>query len=399
MERGKDGALMGYLTSGNPIVDAMGTLNITGNIVPTIWYKTVQKENGKPYLLAIAILSDVVYWYRPTEVRDQSTGQVLGWKKRFSEDILRQSYQYYADLFGESKKTVKTAIDRLEELEVIKRYFRIVSYGDGLVSNNVMYLELIPAKLYELTYPDEEPGMDKKKKPCPAGTGDKTGGSLPTKPDTPMENFGGRGIQNGIQVLQDFDTGVSQNVHTLYPKRDTPVSQNGGTNTENTQENTIRDYSYHINPSQQSENGNGGIDRIDVIDRADSESVLSEYIEQIKENIEYDDFMSNNDYHDRELYHELYEIIYEIVCIKHDAVRIGGEVYPYELVKARFLALNSSHLQYVIDCMQNTTVKITNVKAYMITTLFNAPATMKHYYQQEVNHDMYGGGWQDKGIT
>lgn len=141
MERGKDGALMGYLTSGNPIVDAMGTMNITGNIVPTIWYKTVQKENGKPYLLAIAILSDVVYWYRPTEVRDQYTGQVLGWKKRFSEDILRQSYQYYADLFGESKKTVKTAIDRLEELEVIKRDFRIVSYGDGLVSNVINQIE------------------------------------------------------------------------------------------------------------------------------------------------------------------------------------------------------------------------------------------------------------------
>lgn len=385
MERGKDGTLMGYLTSGNPIVDAMGTMNITGNIVPAIWYKTVQKESGKPYLLAIAILSDIVYWYRPTEVRDQYTGQILGWKKRFSEDILRQSYQYYADLFGESKKTVKTAIDRLEELEVIKRDFRTVSYGDGLISNNVMFVELVPSKLYELTYPEEEPGMDKKKKPCSAGTGDKMGGSLSTKPDTPMENFGGRGIQNGIQVMPDFGTGADKKVQTLSPKRAIPVSQNGGTNTENTQKNTIRDYSNHINQSCQSEND--GIDRMD------------KYMEQIKANLEYDIFMSDDSYHDRELYHELYEIIYEIVCIKHEAVRIGGEVYPYELVKERFLMLNSSHLQYVIDCMQSTTVKITNVKAYMITALYNEPSTMKHYYQQEVNHDMYGGGWQEKGIT
>lgn len=376
---------MGYLTSGNPIVDAMGTMNITGNIVPAIWYKTVQKESGKPYLLAIAILSDIVYWYRPTEVRDQYTGQILGWKKRFSEDILRQSYQYYADLFGESKKTVKTAIDRLEELEVIKRDFRTVSYGDGLISNNVMFVELVPSKLYELTYPEEEPGMDKKKKPCPAGTGDKMGGSLSTKPDTPMENFGGRGIQNVIQVMPDFGTGADKKVQTLSPKRAIPVSQNGGTNTENTQKNTIRDYSNHINQSCQSEKD--GIDRMD------------KYMEQIKANLEYDIFMSDDSYHDRELYHELYEIIYEIVCIKHEAVRIGGEVYPYELVKERFLMLNSSHLQYVIDCMQSTTVKITNVKAYMITALYNAPSTMKHYYQQEVNHDMYGGGWQEKGIT
>ena len=116
---------MGYLTSGNEIVDAMGSINISGNIIPAIWYKTITKENGKPYLLAIVILADIVYWYRPSEVRDQGTGHILGWKKKFSEDILRQSYQYYADLFGESKKTVKTAMDKLEQLQVIRREFRI----------------------------------------------------------------------------------------------------------------------------------------------------------------------------------------------------------------------------------------------------------------------------------
>lgn len=399
MERGKDGAVMGYLTSGNPIVDAMGTMNITGNIVPAIWYRTVQKEKGKPYLLAIAILSDIVYWYRPTEVRDQHTGQITGWKKKFSEDILRQSYQYYADLFGESKKTVKTAIDRLEELEVIKRDFRIVSHGDGLVSNNVMYVELVPPRLYELTYPEREPGMDKKKKLCPAGTGDKTGGSLPTKPDTPVEKFGGRGIPKGGQAPSELSTAPSQNFHTLPLKREIPISRNVDTYTENTAEIIYRDYSYHINPSNQDKNGNDGMDRIDATDRTDRESLLSGYKEQIKENIEYDAFMSNNSYHDRELYHELYELICEIVCVKHKAVRISGEIYPYELVKERFLMLNSSHLLYVIECMQNTTVKINNVKAYMITALYNAPSTMKHYYQQEVNHDMYGGGWEEKGIT
>lgn len=161
----------------------------------------------------------------------------------------------------------------------------------------------------------------------------------------------------------------------------------------NNNNNTDSSYINPINQSYQSKDGNDVVDRMDGIER------LSDCIGQIKANIEYDIFMSDDSYHDRELYHELYEIIYEIVCIKHEAVRIGGEVYPYELVKERFMQLNSSHLQYVIDCMQNTTVKITNVKAYMITALYNAPSTMKHYYQQEVNHDMYGGGWQEKGIT
>ena len=151
---------MGYLTSGNEIVDAMGSTNISGNIIPAIWYKTITKENGKPYPLAIVILTDIVYWYRPSEVRDQGTGHILGWKKKFSEDILRQSYQYYADLFGESKKTVKTAMDKLEQLQVIRREFRTVSSGDGLVCNNVMYVELKPDMLYRLTFPEEIHAMN-----------------------------------------------------------------------------------------------------------------------------------------------------------------------------------------------------------------------------------------------
>ena len=80
-------------------------------------------------------------------------------------------------------------------------------------------------------------------------------------------------------------------------------------------------------------------------------------------------------------------------------IRVAGEEYPYELVKSRFLKLESSHLEYVIGCMQNTTTKITNIKAYMITSLYNEPTTINHFYQHEVQHDMYGGGWHEKGIV
>ena len=75
------------------------------------------------------------------------------------------------------------------------------------------------------------------------------------------------------------------------------------------------------------------------------------------------------------------------------------EEYPYELVKSKFLKLRSSHLEYVMGCMKDTTTKISNIKAYMVTALYNAPSTINHYYQQEVQHDMYGGGWHEKGIV
>lgn len=72
---------------------------------------------------------------------------------------------------------------------------------------------------------------------------------------------------------------------------------------------------------------------------------------------------------------------------------------PYELVKTRFLKLNSLHLEYVIECMQKNTTKIRNIKAYMITALYNAPTTVNHYYQQEVLHDTYRGSHRDCRVS
>ena len=132
---------------------------------------------------------------------------------------------------------------------------------------------------------------------------------------------------------------------------------------------------------------------MDVMDDAQT------YIELVKENISYDHHMQCDGYGKRELYEELFLVICEVVCAERPTIRVAGEEYPYELVKSRFLKLESSHLEYVIGCMQNTTTKITNIKAYMITALYNAPTTINHFYQQEVQHDMYGGGWHEKGIV
>lgn len=146
----------------------------------------------------------------------------------------------------------------------------------------------------------------------------------------------------------------------------------------------------YINPINPSENR-----QEDTIDGMDD---TNRYIAIIKENIEYEHHIKFEKHGDRELYQELFEVICEVVCVKRKSIRIGGEEYPYELVKSKFLKLNSGHLEYVMECMKNTTTKIGNIKAYMITALYNAPNTINHYYQQEVNHDMYGGGWSEQGI-
>lgn len=133
-------------------------LNISGNVVPIKWFKTIRRESkdgiiGKPYLLAINILSDIVYWYRPKEVRDEVTGDFIRYEKRFKADMLQRSYKQISELFGCSKREAIDAIIRLEKIGVIKRHFRTIR-NDEFVANNVLFIELIPSVLESLTYPD-----------------------------------------------------------------------------------------------------------------------------------------------------------------------------------------------------------------------------------------------------
>ena len=148
---------MSTFTTGNEIVDAMATMQITGNVIPQIWYKQIRKETGKPDLLAIVLLADIVYWYRPQEVRDETTGQIIGYRKRIAEDLFQRSYDQFANMFGESKRSVQEAIVRLERIGVIRRVFRTIEFN-GSKYNNVLYIELFPKRLFELTYPKDSNG-------------------------------------------------------------------------------------------------------------------------------------------------------------------------------------------------------------------------------------------------
>ena len=136
--------------SGNEIVDMVGRISITGNISPQIWYKTITHPSGKPYLEAIVILSDIVYWYRPTEVRDERTGEVIAYRKRFKADLLQRSYADLAQQFGISKREATNAVVALEKIGVVRRHLRTIDVN-GTKMANVLFLELVPKALLALT--------------------------------------------------------------------------------------------------------------------------------------------------------------------------------------------------------------------------------------------------------
>ena len=115
------------------------------------------------------------------------------------------------------------------------------------------------------------------------------------------------------------------------------------------------------------------------------------YRELILENIEYD-ILIQNERMDRDRLDELVELMVDTVCSRRETIRIAGDDYPAEVVKSRFLKLNSSHIEYVLDRMRENTTYVRNIKKYLLAALYNAPATIDSYYASLVNHDLYGSG-------
>ena len=119
---------------------------------------------------------------------------------------------------------------------------------------------------------------------------------------------------------------------------------------------------------------------------------MESYRDLILENIEYDHLCREFTTY-REDLDEIVELMVETVCAKRKTTRIAGSDFPHEVVRSRFLKLDSSHIEFVMECLRNNTTEIRNMKQYLLAVLFNAPTTISNHYTAQVNHDMYAGGW------
>ncbi len=120
------------------------------------------------------------------------------------------------------------------------------------------------------------------------------------------------------------------------------------------------------------------------------------YHEVILDNIEYS-YLVQASHIDREQLDEIVDLIVDTVCSARKVIRIAGDDYPAEVVKSRFMKLDSSHVQYVMDCMKDNTTYVRNIKKYLLAALYNAPTTINSYYSSLVQHDMYGDGQRGRG--
>ena len=123
-----------------------------------------------------------------------------------------------------------------------------------------------------------------------------------------------------------------------------------------------------------------------------SVSEIENYRELILENIEYD-YLCREFATYREDLDEIVELMVETVCARRKTTRIAGSDFPHEVVRSRFLKLDSEHIRFVMDSLQKNTTEVRNMKQYLLTVLFNAPTTISNHYTSQVNHDMNAGGW------
>jgi DNA-binding Lrp family transcriptional regulator len=209
-------------STGNEAVDLVGTMNLEGNIIPHSWYSQFKFQNGQPDFLSMLILSEVVYWYRPTYVRDEQSGVVLQVKKKFRHHALQKSYKDLTAMFGVSVKQIREALERLEEKGLVKRDF-LTMVINGEKKPNMMFLLLNAENLRKLTYPhlfEEAPNEAET-----LDTPNDEGGSLPPGKYPPSPQ--------GSTVIPPREGG------SLPPGKDGPSPQ-GSTNTKNTTKTTTK---------------------------------------------------------------------------------------------------------------------------------------------------------------
>lgn len=357
-------------------LERMRKLNIRGNVIPMSWYQTIRRKGkdpcspneGNPYHTAIMLLGDIVYWYRPTEVRDEVSGAVIGYRKKFRSDLLQKNYESYANQFGISKRQAQEAIIYLEKLGVIKRVFRnIPSQGTTLV--NVLYIQLNVDCLEELTYPEENMEILESDFPEEEHEEEENQEEKSDMKDNSMVLH-----KNGGGLTQKWDTShiVGEVLHKsgggLTQKWDTSYTNEGDIYIDYYIDYNINNLSIH-----QSSNRDGLCNTPrGQLDSNCGQLSKESHKKTLKFNYQYLTSMV-----DKSIMDEILLTIKDVCKMTDaDSLFIQGKNVLIREIKERFVHLTEDHLIHVACTYLETTKKIKNTKGYIISCLYNAPVTL-----------------------
>jgi len=168
-----------------------------------------------------------------------------------------------------------------------------------------------------------------------------------------------------IQNRENHDSGVVNITTADYPK-----SRGINTNHNNTENSDI-------NPIQ------SGFDEDEISER-------NEYERYFRESLSIDVLLREN-LGEEETILGILDLMVDVCCSKRSVIRIAGDDKPLAVVKSRFMKLNAEHIRYVLKCLSENTTRVRNIRQYLLTALYNAPATIRPFYQAWVNNDMATG--------
>lgn len=194
--------------------------------------------------------------------------------------------------------------------------------------------------------------------------------------------------QNGAPTLPETDRQTSQKRKSAHSKRGSLDFPKTDANDTERKETDLNDTDLSIHPPTPC--------RYEMPaerweDRMDGLNSVRLYTELIQDNISYQTLLERSP-HDREALDGLVDLMVETVCTRKKYISIGREDLPADLVKSRFLKLDESHIEYVMDSLRQNTTKIYNIRAYLLTALYRASTTLNAHYTAQVNHDLYGSG-------
>lgn len=168
-----------------------------------------------------------------------------------------------------------------------------------------------------------------------------------------------------IQNRENHDSGAVNITTADYPKsRGINTNHN---NTENSDINPIR----------------SGFDEDGISER-------NEYERYFRESLSIDVLLREN-LGEEETILGILDLMVDVCCFRRSVIRIAGDDKPLAVVKSRFMKLNAEHIRYVLKCLSENTTKVRNIRQYLLTALYNAPATIRPFYQAWVNNDMATG--------
>ncbi len=319
------------ISSGNMNVDAIGRINLSGTLIPHSWLHSITTEKGHPDMNAILILAEIVYWYRPT-ASVNADGETV-WKKKFRKDLLQKSTRELAEKLNLSHGQTKQALARLEKSGLIRKHVKPSEIINGRKYGNVMYIEPVSEEIRRIT----------KKAADVSGNERDTGPQYTESQGSVHEKQ-----RVSIQIPEAWGSETPSPQYTDVP-----------TNTKNTDtESTTKDFT-------------------SIIDVR----------EEFKSQIDYESLMQDHPLRRNQI-EEIVELAVEILTSQKQNIPVNGEPRDTAYVKARFRKLNILSIKYVLESLARHTGGTVNTRAFLITTLFNAPVTMDSYYELAANHEL-----------